>query len=154
MHKNPKNNFNVSFSTSTTRSCGSKSRHNTCTTNKEHHFYFNRISHLWNSVPIIDLNLPFTTIKQHIKSYFWKHFVANFHSDDLTPFVHVAHAHLSIFQLTMTISNLNTNWLMSVINCSSKFLIYVFIHMFSWSWALVAHGHGHLLPMVMGTCCP
>ena len=84
--KNPTNNFNInnyiSFSTSNTRSCGIKLRHNVSTTSKERHFYFNRISRLWNSIPIINLNLSFSTIKHRIKSYFWEHFTASFHPDD------------------------------------------------------------------------
>ena len=72
--KNPPNNFNIgtyiSFSVGNTRSCGVKLRHNASSTNKERHFYFNRISRLWNSLPIIDLNLSFNIIiKRKIKSY-------------------------------------------------------------------------------------
>jgi len=67
---NPTNNFNInnyiSFSTSNTRTRGTKLRHNISSTNKEWHFYFNRISRLWNSILIIDLNLPVDTIKTHI----------------------------------------------------------------------------------------
>ena len=59
--KNPPNNFNIgtyiSFSVGNTRSCGVKLRHNASSTNEERHFYFNRIIRLWNSLPIIDLNL-------------------------------------------------------------------------------------------------
>ena len=76
--------FFFSFSTGATRSSSIKLRHNKCTINKVHHFYFNRsrISHLWNSIPIIDLSLSFSTIKQRIKTYFWEHLMINFHSDD------------------------------------------------------------------------
>jgi len=80
--KIPTNNFNVnnyiSFSTSNTRTHGIKLWHNIGSTNKEWHFYFNRISHLWNSIPIIDLNLPVDTIKIRNKAYFWDHFTTNF----------------------------------------------------------------------------
>ena len=85
--KHPTNNFNintyVSFTVSNTRSCGLELRHNASSTNKEHHFYFNRISCLWNSLPIIDLNLPINHIKSKIKSYFWQHFVTNFDPDNI-----------------------------------------------------------------------
>ena len=51
--KHSTNNFNiktyVSFTVSNTRSCGLKLRHKASSTNKEHHFYFNRIICLWNS---------------------------------------------------------------------------------------------------------
>ena len=84
--KNPTDSFNInnyiSFSTSSTRSCGMKLRHNVSFTNKNRHFYFNRISRLWNSIPIVDLNLSLNTIKYRIKSYFWSHFTTNFHPDD------------------------------------------------------------------------
>ena len=76
--KHPTNNFNintyVSFTVGNTRSCGLKLRHNALSTNKERHFYFNRISCLWNSLPIIDLNLPINHIKSKIKSYFRQYF--------------------------------------------------------------------------------
>ena len=82
--KNPTNNFNIntyiSFSIGNTRSYGVKLRHNVSSTNKEHHFYFNRISRLWNSLPIIDLNLPINIIKSKIKS---QHFITNFDPDDI-----------------------------------------------------------------------
>ena len=35
--------------------------------NKEHWFYFNRISHLWNSIPVIDFNL-YPSISLKVKS--------------------------------------------------------------------------------------
>ena len=82
--KHPTNNFNINtyvlFTVGNTRSCGLELRHNALSTNKEHHFYFNRISHLWNSLPIIDLNLPINHIKSKIKSYF---FVTNFDPDNI-----------------------------------------------------------------------
>ena len=59
--KYPTNNFNIntyiSFSVGNTRSYGVKLRHNASSTNKERHFYFNRISRLWNSLPIIYLSI-------------------------------------------------------------------------------------------------
>ena len=71
--KNPTNNFNIktyiSFSVGNTRSYGVRLRHNASSTNKERHFYFNRISRLLNSLPIIDLNLPINIFKRRIKSY-------------------------------------------------------------------------------------
>ena len=85
--KHPTNNFNIntyiSFTKGNTRSCGVKLIHNTSSTNTERHFYFNRISRLWNSLPIINLNLPINVIKGKIKSYFWQHFITNFDSDNI-----------------------------------------------------------------------
>ena len=81
------NNFNIntyiSFTVVNTRSRGVKLRHNVSSTSKECHFYFNRISRLWNSLPIIDLNLPINLIKSKIKFYFWQHFIANFDPDNM-----------------------------------------------------------------------
>ena len=101
---NPVSNFSindyVSFSTGATRSSSIKLRHNKCTTNKVRHFYFNRISCLWNSIPIIDLSLSFSTIKQRIKTYFWEHFTINsilMIPTNIIPSVHAVHVHLSIF---------------------------------------------------------
>ena len=65
------------------RSCGVKLMHNASSTNKECDFYFYRISHLWNSLPIIDLNLPISLIKSKIKSYLWQHFITNFSPDNI-----------------------------------------------------------------------
>ena len=82
--KNPTSSFNinscVSFSISGTRSSGLKLRHSTPFTNKQHYCYFNCICRLWNSLPIINMNLSTFTIKNQIKSFFWKHFTANFQS--------------------------------------------------------------------------
>lgn len=75
-------NLHVSFSQSVTRSGSVKLNHNVSFTNKERHFYFNRICRLWNSLPIIDTSLPVETIKSHIKRYLWNHFTANFSSND------------------------------------------------------------------------
>ena len=84
--KNPTNNFSIntyiSFSVGNTRSHCVKLRYNASSTNKDSHFYFNRISRLWNSLPIIDLNLPII-IKSKIKSYFWQHFITNFDPDNI-----------------------------------------------------------------------
>ena len=83
--KNPMNNFKIntyiSFSAGNTRSYGVKLRWLQCIfTNKKCHFYFNRIGHLWNSLPIIDLNLPINIIKSKIKS---QCFIMNFDSDNM-----------------------------------------------------------------------
>ena len=47
-------------------------------TNKTKHFYFNRLPHLWNSLPTIDLNQPLPTIISELKQFFWNHFIANY----------------------------------------------------------------------------
>ena len=40
--------------------------------------YFVRLPRLWNSLPPIDLNQSFSSIKTYIYNYLWKHFEANF----------------------------------------------------------------------------
>ena len=84
--KSPTSSFNinsyVSFSKCGTRSSALKLRHNTSFTNRQCHFYFNRICRLWNSLPIINMNLSTFTIKNQIKSFLWKHFIDNFNPTD------------------------------------------------------------------------
>ena len=69
----------ITFNISTTRS-GSNYMliHNYSSSSLHHHFYFNRIVRLWNTLPSIDLNLPLNTIKQILYKYFWDQFEANF----------------------------------------------------------------------------
>ena len=71
-----------SFSHSGTRSAGLKLKHNIAHTNKQCHFYFNRICRLWNSLPIINLNLSTINIKNQLRQFFWKHFTDNFNATD------------------------------------------------------------------------
>ena len=87
--KNPTNNFNINtyilftVGNITDLNCGVKLRHNAPSANKECHIYlFNRISHLWNSLPIIDLNLSIN-IKSKSKSYFWQHSITSFDPDNV-----------------------------------------------------------------------
>ena len=70
------------FQTVEPRSTGLKLKHYISHTNKQCHFYFNRICKLWNSLPIINLNLSASTIKNQLKRFFWKHFTENFNSTD------------------------------------------------------------------------
>ena len=74
----------VTFNISTTRSGSfNKLIHNFASTNHTRHFYFNRITRLWNSLPVIDLNLSTSTIKSKLYHYFWTHFVQQFDSDNI-----------------------------------------------------------------------
>jgi len=72
--KNPTSSFNISsyisFLHSRTRSAGLKLKHNISYTNKQRHFYFNRICRIWNSLPIINLNLSILTIKNQLRQFF------------------------------------------------------------------------------------
>ena len=61
----------VQFKSSSTRSSSAgKLVHQTSSTNTNRHFYFCRISRLWNALPQIDINLPLTTIKNLLTRYF------------------------------------------------------------------------------------
>ena len=73
--KSPTSAFNirnyVTFSTSTTRSGSfNKLIHNFTSTMHAHHFYFNRIVQLLDSLPYIDLNLTINTIKSNLYNFF------------------------------------------------------------------------------------
>ena len=46
--------------------------------NRDKQFYFNRLPYLWNSLPPIDLELSFTTIKNKLRDFFWNSFLSNF----------------------------------------------------------------------------
>jgi len=66
--KQPSSHFNIydyiSFSTANTRSSSSnKLNHIHSSNNYTRNFYFNRITRLWNKLPIIDLSLSPPTIK-------------------------------------------------------------------------------------------
>ena len=85
--KLPSDNFNilhfVSFSSSNARSSShNKLDHNCSQSNKIRNSYFVRLPHLWNSLPPIDLNQSFSSIKTYIYNYLWKHFEANFNQFD------------------------------------------------------------------------
>ena len=85
--KYPTNNFNIfdhiTFSHGSTRSSShSKLHHKYSTSNLLRNSYFCRLPKIWNSLPPIDLNQSFTTIRSFIIKTFWDHFIANFVSDN------------------------------------------------------------------------
>ena len=89
--KEPMDNVNifdyVQFSTSNTRAgCFNKLIHKLSRTSCDHHFFFNRIVRLWNSMPYIDLTLSFDQIKSKILSHLWSHFTVKFNSDLICTF--------------------------------------------------------------------
>jgi len=80
-------NFNIrdyiSFSTIHTRSSSSsKLIHTFHSSNLNRHFFFHQLPHLWNSILIINLSLPLSTIKSKLNEYFWNHFVEHFNPND------------------------------------------------------------------------
>ena len=84
--KSPSSSFNiynfVSFTLSSTRSSArNKLIHHRSTSTLTHHFYFARISHLWNLLPVIDLTLPISTLHSSLE-YFWSHFTSHLDSSN------------------------------------------------------------------------
>ena len=85
--KSPIKKFNIrdyiSFSVTNTRSSsGHKLLHIHHSNNTNRHFFFHRIPHLWNSIPVIDLTLSVTTITIKLANHFWSHFIQNFDVND------------------------------------------------------------------------
>ena len=107
--KFPSESFNinnyVSFSAgSATRSSGVKLIHKSLSTSKQRNHYFIRICHLWNLIPILDLNMPVPIIKNHLKTYFWNHFIANLTHLKFPLFISFVHAAVVIMILHPQIS--------------------------------------------------
>ena len=50
-------------------------------TTRHKNFYFSRLPLLWNSLPPIDLDSSYDTIKRKLKDIFWLSFVHNFNSE-------------------------------------------------------------------------
>ena len=72
----------ISFSTNPTRS-GSQWKliQPIVKTTRHKNFYFSRLPLLWNSLPPIDLDPSYDTIKCKLKDIFWLSFVHNFNSE-------------------------------------------------------------------------
>ena len=71
----------IKFSSQRTRSSSqSKLVHQQANSKRSRHFYFNRIPRLFNSLPLIDLELTYETIKHHLRNHLWDHFIRNFDS--------------------------------------------------------------------------
>ena len=86
--KDPPDNFNildfVSFSTNATRSGSTHKLNHTCSSsNTTRFFYFNRLPLLWNSLPPLDLDLSYSSLKSKIRKHLWNHFLNHF--DDQNP---------------------------------------------------------------------
>ena len=77
----------IQFCSSFTRSfTGHKLKHHLSHSNNSKHFYFNRLPHLWNSLPPIDLDLTIETIKRQLTRFFWSHFVHHFNPSNVCTF--------------------------------------------------------------------
>ena len=46
------------------------------------HFFFNRVIRIWNSLPYIDIQLPYPSIKRHILDIFWQYFLQAYSIDN------------------------------------------------------------------------
>ena len=81
--KDPSDNFDIyshiPFVTSCTRASSTKTlKHNFCRYSTTQHFYFNRVVHLWNALPPVDITQSYPTIKRQITNFLWDHFTSNF----------------------------------------------------------------------------
>jgi len=68
----------VNFTTTTTRSVGTKLYLKTAHINPIMNSYFYCLPRFWNSLPIIDLSQSLEVIKVKLKKFLWNHFLANF----------------------------------------------------------------------------
>ena len=59
----------VSIIASTRSAVNSKLAHHLSINIFNRHFYFTRLPHLWNAMPIININQPLSTIKVKLKTY-------------------------------------------------------------------------------------
>ena len=84
--KNPPDNFNIKeyiTLTSSRLSC-SKLKLNSPQIprlNPTCHFYINRIVRLWNILPPLDLELPFSALKEEVRLIFWDYFISSYSID-------------------------------------------------------------------------
>ena len=85
-HFDIKNYVSMQNSLSTRSSSSGKLVHKLSTTNSNCHFYSCWLPRLWNSLPSIDLNLPYLTIKQQLTQFLWNHFSNNFNSNNTCSF--------------------------------------------------------------------
>ena len=87
--KDPSDNFDIikyfiSFANSSTRATSAnKLNYNIYHSTTTRHFYFNRISRLWNSAPSPNLRTSLSLIKRDLVTFLWDHFLAHFNPDSL-----------------------------------------------------------------------
>ena len=63
---------------STRSSIHSKLVHNYTKYSTSRHFYFNRLSRLWNVLPPLNLDLSIATLKRQLNNIFWAMITTNF----------------------------------------------------------------------------
>ena len=83
-YENTQDHFNISshvkFSSSSTRASSNKKLPSSYV--PHHHSYYNRMPHLWNCLPPLDLDSSIATIKRELKAIFRSHFVSNFNPNN------------------------------------------------------------------------
>jgi len=88
--KSPSDNFqirdHITFTSNSTRSGTHHKLVHPRSTSATHHFHFNRITRLYNYLPVIDTSLPINTIKRKLIQYLWTHFLNNFNPDSVCSF--------------------------------------------------------------------
>ena len=129
--KYPPNNLNLSdhvlFSSSSTRASKTISLwQNFCRSSTTRHFYFNRVVHLWNALPTLDLSKSCSSIKMYITNILWNQILHAF----FTSFVHVhlsprLHTHITFPNLHVTHHpGYTRNWCLSFNNFPSVISIF------------------------------
>ena len=72
----------VEFCSGPTRSSTSfKLKHSISKLSSINNFYFNRFPRLWNSLPVMDMNKSYSSIKYSLKQFFWNVFISTFDPD-------------------------------------------------------------------------
>ena len=84
--KSPTDNFDIknhiTFANISTRSgTYQKFVHSNTSNAPQHYFYFNWIARLHNYLPVINLSLPISVIKQQKTNYLWTQFSADFNTE-------------------------------------------------------------------------
>lgn len=46
--------------------------------NSTRHYYFNRLIRIWNSLPILDIDSPMSSLKRRVYDIYWDHFTSHF----------------------------------------------------------------------------
>ena len=102
----------ISFSSSNTRSFGTKLCHRVSINNITLNSYYFRLPRLWNSLPIIDISLPYDTIKRKLISFYGAIFYLTL---TLTIIVHFTFYVLAVDVLNFPTLQivLNCNWLLT-----------------------------------------
>jgi len=97
--KNPSSHFDITkwvhFNNSgcTRSSSHSKLVHNHTKFTSSRHFYFNRLPHLWNALPSLNLDLSIPTLKRKLINVFWSIFTSKFDDNNYCTFHVVCPCH-------------------------------------------------------------